>query len=427
MKKVVLVLLLLSVLLGTFTVSSMAFRLSYATSCLANGIELIKSGIYGQDITFNDADIKQALTVTGFDKLTIRSLPQRELGVLKLGGTEVKEGQVITRENIENLVFTPANDQVKEASFSFTCDKLCGGATVVCKLRFTDKCNKAPTTSGVKDASLHVWTQKNVTVFGTMVGSDPENDDITYMVVSYPKKGSLEVLSESLGDFKYTPKSGFRGTDRFTYVARDSYGNYSDPTEVSIRVSRRIIDITYDDMQSHSATNAAMVMEAEKIMQGKIEGDGYFFEPDKAVSKEEFVVMAMKALGIAPKADAKTTFFDDDKDISQANKSYLATAQRYGYIVGEFSGKELVFCPKDSITRGEAAVVLARMLGLSPSAVNVNWTDADTTPAWAKNEMAALYQMGVFSHSQNGEINATSSLTRGQAAEALFALMDEYK
>ena len=378
-------------------------------------------------MTFRDADIKQALAVTGFDKLVIRSLPDRSLGVLKIGKVEVVTGQVITRENIENLVFTPANDKVEEAVFTFTCDKLCGGAELKCKIRFTDKQNLAPTTAGVTDASLHVWTQKNITVFGKMTGEDPENDEITYMVVSYPKKGVLEVVNANLGDFKYTPKSGYRGVDSFTYVARDSFGNYSTPTEVNIRVGKQVIDIEYSDMQGHAATNAAMVMEKEKIMQGRIEGDGYFFDPDKTVTREEFVVMAMKALGIAPKEDAKTTYFDDDSSISSASKPYIATAQRYGYIVGEFSGKELVFCPKESITRGEAAVVLARILGLSPSDVSVNWSDADTTPNWAKNEMAVLYQMGVFSHSQNGEINATASLTRGQAAEALLALMDEYK
>ena len=427
MRKLLLLSLLLGILLGSFTVFGQAFQVSYATSCLAQGIELIKGGIYGRDVTFRDADIKQALAVTGFDKLVIRSLPDRSLGVLKIGKVEVVTGQVITRENIENLVFTPANDKVEEAVFTFTCDKLCGGAELKCKIRFTDKQNLAPTTAGVTDASLYVWTQKNITVFGKMSGQDPENDEITYMVVSYPKKGVLEVVNANLGDFKYTPKSGYRGVDSFTYVARDSFGNYSTPTEVNIRVGKQVIDIEYSDMQGHAATNAAMVMEKEKIMQGRIEGDGYFFDPDKTVTREEFVVMAMKALGIAPKEDVKTTYFDDDSSISEASKPYIATAQRYGYIVGKFSGKELVFCPKESITRGEAAMVLARILGLSPSDVSVNWSDADTTPNWAKNEMAVLYQMGVFSHSQNGEINATASLTRGQAAEALLALMDEYK
>ena len=64
MKKLLIILLLMTVLLSVSTTGVYAYRLSYATSCLAKGIELVKSGIYGQDITFNDADIKQALTVT---------------------------------------------------------------------------------------------------------------------------------------------------------------------------------------------------------------------------------------------------------------------------------------------------------------------------------------------------------------------------
>ena len=427
MRKILFLLLLFSLLAGSFTVVGQAYRMSYATDCLAANLEVVKGGIYGQSIRFCDGDIKQALAVTGFDKLIIRTLPKRELGVLKIGKIEVLEGQVITRENIENLVFTPANDQVEEASFTFTCDKLCGGAEIKCTLRFTDKLNQAPTVGGVENASISVWTQKNVTVFGTMTGSDPENDQITYMVVSYPTKGTLTVVNENLGDFSYTPKSGFKGTDSFTYVARDTYGNYSKPMEVTIRVGKRVIDIEYSDMQGHSAANAAMVMEKEKIMQGKIQGGGYYFEPDKTVSKEEFVVMAMKALEIAPKADATETFFDDDKDISTPNKSYIATAQRYGYIVGEFSGTSLCFNPKEAITRGEASVILARMMGIKTEDTEVVFPDGNSVPVWAKDQISILYQMGVFHHTAEGEIQPNAALTRADAAEAFLAVMEEYK
>lgn len=426
MKKVLLLVLLLSVLLSAFTVFGQAFRLSYATNCLAQGIELVKGGIFGQDVRFNDADIKQALTVTGFDKLIIRSLPDRTLGVLKIGKVEVAEGQVITRDNIENMVFTPANDKVEEATFTFTCDKLCGGAEIKCRLRFTDKQNLAPTTAGVTDASVNVWTQKNITVFGRMTGDDPENDDMTFMVVSYPKKGSLEIVNENLGDFRYTPKNGFKGSDAFTYVVRDSYGNYSSPTVVNIRVGKRVIDIEYSDMQGHSATNAAMVMEKERIMQGRIEGDGYFFDPDKTVSREEFVVMAMKVLGIAARTDVKNTFFDDDTSISEASKPYIATAQRYGYILGEFSGTSLCFHPKETISRGEASVILAKMMGVKTGDTEVNFSDEDTIPVWAKNEISTLYQMGIFHHSTVGEIEANAPMTRADAAEAFLKVMEGY-
>ena len=427
MKKLLIILLLMTVLLSVSTTGVYAYRLSYAASCLAKGIELVKSGIYGQDITFNDADIKQALTVTGFDKLTIRSLPSKELGILKLGKVAVTVGQVITRENIQNLVFSPSGKQVEEACFTFTCDKLCGGAEITCRLRFTHKENQAPTTSGVKDTALHVWTQKNMTVFGSMIGNDPEGDDITYMVISYPQKGTLTVMNESLGDFKYTPKSGFRGNDSFTYVARDSYGNYSLPTTVTIRVSKRVVDITYDDMENHSAANAAMVMEYKKIMQGQIEGDGYYFNPSGVVSKEDFVVMAMKALGIAPKSDATSTFFDDDGSINENHKAYIATAQRYGYIVGEFTGKELLFHPSDSITRGEAATILARMMGADSEYKEVFQSASGNAVGEKVDAIVTLYQMGVFDHKANGELMEEESLTRAEAAEIFLSFMDEYR
>ena len=424
MKKLIPILLLAGLLFSLLTVGGYAYRLSYATATLASGCDMVKSGLLGQDIVFCDADFRQALCVTGYENITICTLPEKDKGILKLAGNGVTEGQVISRENIEKLSFTPASPTVTEAQFTFRCDHLCGGEAIICKLRLIDKINQAPTTSGISDASLRVWTQKNVTVYGSMTASDPENDELTYMVISYPEKGTLTVLDQHFGDFCFTPKKNFKGKDSFTYVVRDSFGNYSSPVSVNIQVSRNVVDITYTDMAEHPAHHAALVMASKGIMQGTIRGDGYYFDPEKAVSKEEFVVMAMKALGVAPKADATVTFFDDDSHISEPMKKYIATAQRYGYIVGEFSEAGLLFSPDEPITRGEAAVIVCRMLGVrTPDTVSV-FADGQSIPTYAKNAVQCLYQMGALRRTEGGNISASAQLTRGQTAEMLLQLME---
>ena len=123
----------------------------------------------------------------------------------------------------------------------------------------------------------------------------------------------------------------------------------------------------------------------------------------------------------------KTTYFDDDSSISSASKPYIATAQRYGYIVGEFTGTSLCFSPKETIARGEAAVILARMMGIKTGDTEVSFSDTGTIPLWVKNEIAALYQMGIFHHTATGEIEANAPLTRADAAEAFLAVMEGYQ
>lgn len=424
MKRIISAMMMAIMLFGVVGLGSEAFRISYATDCIASQCSMVKSGLFGKDITFSEVDFKQALCVTGFESVTICKLPPKEEGVLKLAGVAVSEGQVISRANIEKLTFTPASQTVEGSSFVFTCEECGSGSELTCQIRFTDKINAAPTTQGISDTSLHVWTQKNMTVFGSMAASDPENDELTFMVVRYPEKGTLEVTNTTFGDFRYTPKPRFRGTDSFVYVVRDSFGNYSVPTTVTIHVKRGEIDITYTDMDEHSASYAASVMTANHIMQGSIRGDGYYFDPDLSVSKQEFVVMAMKVLGIAPRAEAKATFFDDDQSISPEMKSYIATACQYGYISGTFVDNKLLFSPEEAISRAEAAVIVSNMMsGSLATSCAIEPTDSEDIPTWAKSSMLTLYQNGLLARTEGGQLSPKEDLTRGQAASLFLAMM----
>jgi probable HAF family extracellular repeat protein len=74
--------------------------------------------------------------------------------------------------------------------------------------------NHAPTASGGKG----VTTTKNTAVSITMVGSDPDNDPLTYTVVSQPANGTL---SGSGANRTYTPAKNFTGSDSFTFKVND--------------------------------------------------------------------------------------------------------------------------------------------------------------------------------------------------------------
>ncbi|MFA5561538.1 MAG: S-layer homology domain-containing protein [Eubacteriales bacterium] len=423
MKKCISLLAALCLLVSLGSLPAAAFRLSYATDCLAAQNGMIKSGLVGRDIVFSDADFKKALAVTGFDTITITSLPEKTAGTLKLNGIKVGEGQKISRENVRLLSFSPAGAMVREGSFAFTCDKYCGGAAITCTVKFIDRPNAAPSVRNVPDSRLSVWTQKNITVFGSMSGSDPENDELTYLVVSYPKRGILTVTSPTYGDFTYTPKAGFKGRDSFSYVVRDCYGNYSGVATVNIRVEKQVVDISYADMRHHSAHNAALALTDARIMQGSLEGDGLYFHPEQSVSRAEFVVMAMKVAGISANPALQHTFFDDDPEIPESVKSYIATAQKYGLVTGEYSEGALRFRGEEPITRAEAAVIVARILAVEKPGTTPVFSDGDNIPVWAREAVYSLYEAGIFRRTGEGNIAATEPLSRGQAAEALFAMM----
>ena len=96
------VILMLSIILGTLSVSAF---FGSGVEVIAENTNIIKSGIYGRKITFNESDFKQGLTIEDFEKIKITSLPKSTEGTLMLAGRRVSVGSEIKKKNIGALVF----------------------------------------------------------------------------------------------------------------------------------------------------------------------------------------------------------------------------------------------------------------------------------------------------------------------------------
>ncbi len=62
-------------------------------------------------------------------------------------------------------------------------------------------------------------TNEDVVYNGTLTSSDADNNAVTYIKVSEPLNGMLTV--NATGDFSYTPKADYYGTDSFVYKVND--------------------------------------------------------------------------------------------------------------------------------------------------------------------------------------------------------------
>jgi hypothetical protein len=428
MKRKISCILVFCLLLGTLAALPTAayVRVSYGADHLAEQAELIKTALCGDTFSFSETDFKQALGVSTIDNVTILSLPPATDGVLKLNGTPVVGGQIIARHELPALTFTPGTDKMESTAFQFCVNSTAGTTALTCTLRTAERINYAPTVATLTEAALSVHTQKEIGVYGQMKAEDPEGDALTYLIIAYPQKGSLSVLDNESGDFCYVPQAGMTGSDSFSYVARDAYGNYSTIATMSITVNARKSSLVYADMQGHAAHNAALVMAERNIMLGSLEGDCMYFHPEQEVSRGEFLVMAMKSAGIKPAVGIEKTWFDDDAAIPETIKQYVATAQLYGYIHGSFDGKGLYFNANKSITRAEAAVILNNMLDAATPTVLPTIADASDIPAWAKEAIYALYDANIFTVTGDGTMAAGATMTRADAAATLYALM-QYK
>ncbi len=420
MKKIIALIILIATLCTAFAVSAVAY-FGTAADVVASNVTVIRTALRGKKICFSDTDIKSALALANFDSITVTKIPSSTEGTLLLAGRRIAEGKSIKRKNIPSLVFIPASDAVEEAEFSFTVDGYAGGSEIKCILKFIDKVNYAPEAADESESVNTVKTQESISTHGKMLGKDPEGDKLEYMIVSYPKSGVLRVTDDH-GRYVYTPKSGYTGTDGFTYVLRDEYGNYSKPISVKINVMKRMSDVEFEDMVGAKAYNAAIAMNAMGIMSGKIIGDDTYFMPEEKVSRAEFVAMAMKSVGIRADSTITASFFDDNAEIPKSLLGYVATAQRTGIINGDFADGRLLFRPNEPITKYEAAMVMASLIGADTEGEESVFAEEDNIPVWARPGVCAMYSLKIFEYGENGE--ASEIVTRADAASYLYKLAE---
>lgn len=422
MKRLTLLFVLCALLLCS-TASAAAYSanmLSPGLRILADAEVMIRSGVVSGEISFSPDDFLRAV---GGDipTVTVTALPPASDGTLMFGSSPVVVNQSMKLSSVSSLRFVPAKG-CTSSSFRF---KAGGEYSMECLLKYTD-CVNAPPVAGASKGDVAVWTQRDITTYGTLSATDPENDALVFEITKYPENGILELLSQSGGDYRYTPCDGVMGSDSFTYTVRDEWGNYASEVTVLVDIDRELTDLVFADMEGHWAHNAALVMAAENIMDVSSDRGALYFHPDREITREDFLVTVMKALGAGEISPADTVFADDS-EISEEASGYIARAYDLGVIKGSSENSLLCFHPKDSITRAEAAVILNAILGAGePETVPV-FADNSAVPAWAKGSLYALTNAGIFNGTGAGNLSPNDKLSRAQTAQILLTVKKLYQ
>ena len=413
MKRFVTLALLLTLCTSCFSVLASASGFGVAAEVIAGETTMIKSGLYGKKITFSDTDFKSALCKADIDSVKIETLPSSNDGTLLLGSRRVMEGQEIKRRHLSLLEFVPKSRGVEEARFEFSVD---GGERILCTIKFTDKINYAPEHKGGDVGAAK--TYESVSLTGRLYAEDPEGDELEYIVVSYPKYGTVSLNDD--GKYTYTPRDGYVGRDKFSFVVRDSFGNYTDVKAVSLSVYSRPTEVEYEDMEGRAEHNASLAMTALGVMGGRIVGDKTYFCPDEGITRCEFVAMLLKSQGIKADSTATSTFFDDDADIPKGLIGYISVAQRMNIIGGEFEDGRLVFKPNEEITKYECAKIISTLLGGAESGDEEVFMTDDGVPVWARGGVCHMKTLGVFDEDEGG---LADTVTKADVAEYLYRLV----
>jgi hypothetical protein len=182
---------------------------------------------------------------------------------------------------------------------------------------------------------------------------------------------------------------------------------------------------SFADVETHWSKQDVNDMASRQVVQGVTDTT---FQPDKAITRAEFIAIMVRALGLKSGMGSETP-----KDV-QASDWYagvVKTGVSYKLISGYEDG---TFRPNLTITRKEAAAIIARALtiaklnkGLTGEEVTKQlefFTDGSTIPAWAKNDLAIAVKNNIL-QGADGKISADDNVTRAQSAAMLRRLLQQ--
>lgn len=353
-----------------------------------------------EEYCFQSADFSEDQTLTG---ICITGLPDASAGTVMLGRRILRAGDILTADQISQMTFVPLRTEENvDACVTYLPiypNRVEADTTMTISIR--GKEDKAPV---AEDSAIE--TYKNLPNSGKLKVFDPEDQPMTYSVIRQPRRGSVTIAED--GSFTYTPKKNKVGTDSFTYTATDPAGKVSREATVTVEIMKPSNSQQYTDTVGTPSRFAAEWMKNTGLFIGEQVGGAVCFQPEKAVSRGEFLSMLVNALQMKVESTAEFTGFTDDAP--NWLKPYLAAALRSG--MTENWPDSQVFGASQNITGAEAALLVQNALDLTVPTVAGKENDTEL-PVWAENAVTAMQEIGI-------EVDADAELTRAAAAELLY-------
>ncbi len=180
--------------------------------------------------------------------------------------------------------------------------------------------------------------------------------------------------------------------------------------------------VTFNDVPSDAwYAEAVGFIAARGITNGIGNGN---FAPSQKLTREQFLVMLMRAYNIAPDANAVKSF-DDVSDNYAA--PYISAAKHLGIVTGVGENK---FAPTKEISRQEMFVMLynaLKVIGELPEAKENlligGYVDLSDVANWALPAMTLMVESGICAGTGDNMLSPLSVCDRATAAQIIYNLM----
>lgn len=273
-------------------------------------------------------------------------------------------------------------------------------------------------------------TKKGTAVSGSMKATVSGDETFNFAVITQPQHGELKRTDESSASFSYTPSGDYVGNDSFTFRL-ESGDRYSNVATVSITVedTAPTIPFNYKDMQNHWANYSASHLAARGYVIGEEIGNDFYFHADEKMTRGEFMLFLLSILDKDSTGKPANIVFDDEENIPDWFLKDAKVAYKMKLINGVSEGSKIFVYPDREITRAEAFVMinnaLAAKITLTDSKDDLKYADKDMIPAWATQAIKNLTGYKIVQGGNGNNIDTSSIVTRGQAAELCFKLLKQ--
>ena len=168
-----------------------------------------------------------------------------------------------------------------------------------------------------------------------------------------------------------------------------------------------------NDYSGHWAADTVESLISKEIISKDADGN---VKPEDFIKRCEFVKIINRTFGFTNISEQN--FPDIDENMWYSNEFKIAKNE--GYITGDESGNAN---PEASLTRFEAAVILARVLKLETEEDDTV-SFSDEIPKWAISSVSVLSQNGIFTGYEDNTFRGGNSIKRGEAFTLVKRIID---
>ncbi|MBL0387182.1 S-layer homology domain-containing protein [Tumebacillus sp. ITR2] len=154
----------------------------------------------------------------------------------------------------------------------------------------------------------------------------------------------------------------------------------------------------------------------EKMMNADVlKGSGGLYDPNGQVTREQFVKMIVKGMGIST-TTSPVKFQDVDSDSWSYDYIYAAASSNIVH-GSQNAGGAWLFKPTDPVTRAEIATMIVHVLKLPAS--GTGGTFPDVANHWGKVAIQTAKANGLFNGYEDGSFRPDNNATRAEAAKII--------